>query len=264
LLLLVDGRRNEAEVRRMAAAAGVPDHCFDELCGLGLIAVPAAPPAAVSAPVLAPVSSSPAMPAGTPARDADLPASTESFTQSDGNALPTIATTIEARAAVEPAAEPADMQVSAEQLPVADAVAAAIAAVPRLADADAGLDSIAGESLLPAARTLQPEAENSGWQAAVSLIRPSQTADFDDADPALDEARELLLRAVRAAAPVAGSLTSMRLRRARSRADLAALLGEVEARIVRPPRELSAQQTMRRARLLLDVPHDSVLPVLGT
>lgn len=333
LLLLVDGKRSEAEVRRMAAAAGVPDTCFDELCGLGLIAVPvaavvlavipavvpAAMPAAVPAPVAAvvPLVAEPEVPAIAQAADdalapapeieaiVEVPAppaaspvvdetaatdmASEASAAIDDDAAPgpvpsttaveaaLPATSADAAATDDPEHDPElqamidapDVEAlavlldrrSEERVPVAQAVAAAIAAVPQL---DHGPDSVAGESLLPAAQTLQPEAENSGWKEAVSLIRPSQLTEFDEADPSLEEARELLVRAVRAAAPVAGSLTTIRLRRARSRADLANLLGEVEARIVRPPRELAAQQTLRRVRLLLDVPHDSLLPVLGT
>lgn len=304
LLLLVDGRRSEAEVRRMAAAAGVPDPCFDELCGLGLIALPTAPaspslPAAAAVPVVppsvAPADEAPPLPvaiAPAAAIEAAVHAAIEPATAEAVDPEPAetlaILEPIEDADPADPAADLAAAQAqepdaelqamvdapdvealavlldrrSVERVPVADAVAAAIAAVPQIDDT--GTDSTADESLLPAAQTLQPDAENSGWQAAVSLMRPSQMTEFDEADPAFEEARDLLVRAVRTAAPVAGSLTMIRLRRARSRADLVGLLGEVEARIVRPPRELAAQQTLRRVRLLLDVPHDSLLPVLGT
>jgi len=53
-------------------------------------------------------------------------------------------------------------------------------------------------------------------------------------------------------APVAGSLTLMRLRRARTREELAGLLDEVEQRIAKPPRPLAAAQTLRRVRDLLE------------
>lgn len=41
MLLLVDGKRTEEQVRHLSAQAGVPGICFDELLGLGLISVPA-------------------------------------------------------------------------------------------------------------------------------------------------------------------------------------------------------------------------------
>ena len=40
MLLLVDGKRTEAQVRALSAQAGVPGICFDELMGLGLIVAP--------------------------------------------------------------------------------------------------------------------------------------------------------------------------------------------------------------------------------
>jgi hypothetical protein len=86
-------------------------------------------------------------------------------------------------------------------------------------------------------------------------------AEGDD-DPAavdapLEEARDILLRAVRNEAPVAGSLTLLRLRRARSRAELELLLDEVETRIRKPHRMLATTQTMRRVRQLLGIPIES-------
>jgi hypothetical protein len=76
---------------------------------------------------------------------------------------------------------------------------------------------------------------------------------------ALEEARDMMLRAVRAEAPVAGSLTLMRLRRARTRADLAALIEEVEARVRKPHRMLAATLLMRRVRELIGQAADSSL-----
>ena len=117
------------------------------------------------------------------------------------------------------------------------------------------------DSELPAARTLQPEsvftdskqAEFSAADATISELASSRS------DDAFDQARDLLLRAVRAEAPVTGSLTLLRLRRARTRADLEALLDEVEARISKPQRLLAAGQTLRRVRQLLDGSRDSAL-----
>lgn len=85
---------------------------------------------------------------------------------------------------------------------------------------------------------------------------PAEEED-DGVDAPLEEARDILLRAVRSEAPVAGSLTLMRLRRARTRADMEALLDEVEQRIRKPHRMLATTQTMRRVRHLLGQPADS-------
>ena len=116
------------------------------------------------------------------------------------------------------------------------------------------------DSMLPASRTLSPEsmaadsrfedrALESAWGEAPGAA--ALTADAA-ADPVFLEAREILVRAVRSVAPVAGSITLMRLRRARTRAELASLLDEVEQRIAKPPRPLAAAQTLRRVRELLD------------
>src|SRR5205814_4822708 len=79
-------------------------------------------------------------------------------------------------------------------------------------------------------------------------------------DAGLEEARAILLQAVRREAPLTGSLTILRLRRARTRDELAELIDEVEARIIKPYRSLAAQQVLRRARHLLVARTDSVLP----
>jgi hypothetical protein len=70
-------------------------------------------------------------------------------------------------------------------------------------------------------------------------------------DTALQDARMILIRAVRAEAPVAGALTLMRLRKVQSRQELAALLDEVEQRITKPHRGLWATQTILGVRELL-------------
>jgi hypothetical protein len=114
------------------------------------------------------------------------------------------------------------------------------------------LDSRTDSSFLPSARSLLPESTLSG--SLYDSISPpdSLLRDLDgEVDAGLEEARRILLRAVRAEAPVAGSLTMMRLKRAKSRGDLLALLPEVEARISRPLHRLTAAQTLRHVRGLL-------------
>jgi hypothetical protein len=124
---------------------------------------------------------------------------------------------------------------------------------------DSGPPSVQSE--LPAAKSLLSESSLHGdlgsaeWPAADG--EPEHPAGQVDAP--LEEARDILLRAVRAEAPVAGSLTLMRLRRARTRADLETLLDEVETRIRKPHRMLATTQTMRRVRQLLGAPADSSL-----
>lgn len=115
----------------------------------------------------------------------------------------------------------------------------------------------APDSLLPPSRSLYPSlsADSTlGDSPLPDSWLPSQAGGLDSA---VAEARLILLRAVRAEAPLAGSLTLLRLRRARTREELTSLLDEVETRITRPHRALAAGQTMRRVRHLLGSRLDS-------
>lgn len=198
VLLLVDGRRAEDEVRQLAEAAGSPSTCFDELLDLGMISRPMAlePEPVVHAGMAAPRSAPDAL--RESARSGDF--------------------------------------------------------------AESGPDSEAGP--LPPSASLHPE---SSLDALIDLPAAAAMDALDDepydgSDPALEEARAILLRAVRAEAPVAGSLTLLRLRRARSREDLESLLEEVELRIFKPFKGLWASQTMARVRELLASPPPISIP----
>lgn len=114
-------------------------------------------------------------------------------------------------------------------------------------------DTRPDSSFLPSSRSLLPESVLSDSMlnalgSPESLLREEHNG---DADPQLEEARRILLRAIRSEAPVAGALTFIKLRRARSRGDLLALLSEVEQRISRPLHRLTATQTLRHVRSLL-------------
>ena len=185
LLLLVDGRRSEAQLRLLAERAGVPPSVYDELLDMGMITVP----------------------------------------------LPTLPIELAPHPTLPP-------------LPV-----------------DVTLPDVAPESELPAARTLQPESTLNGDIGNYEPWTMVETdySDLGDLDAPLEQARDLLVRAVRAEAPVAGSLTLMRLRRAHTRDELDALIDEVEARLSRPHRTLATTQLMRRVRRLIDAPVDSSL-----
>lgn len=184
MLFLVDGRRSAVQVKSLAAQAGVPESCFDELLGLGLITVP-------------------------PASSGPMPL----------------------RTAPGALSEPSSFHL---ELPLREAQ----------------------ESVLPPSRTLQPESTLQGdpdatesWYAALAASEDPNNEAVLDAP--MEEARDILLRAVRGEAPVAGSLTLLRLRRARTREDLLELLDEVESRIRKPHRVLATAQVMRRVRQLL-------------
>lgn len=180
VLLLVDGRRHEEEIRLLAQQAGAPENCFDDLLEMGMIMLPTL--------------------SAVPAEDQG----------------------------------PLSMPAVLYELPLTSP------------------DSVL--SVLPASLTLQPESHLP--DSVLNELPPPDMASldlvpFEVHDTALEEARAILLRAVRAEAPVAGSLTMMRLRRARSREDLESLLEEVEARIFKPFKGLWASQTMARVRELL-------------
>lgn len=121
---------------------------------------------------------------------------------------------------------------------------------------DTGAAALDSEvSLLPASASLSPE---SHFDPALQDLSGAAMDALDaerqsrgQHDDALEQARAILLKAVKAEAPVAGSLTMMRLRRARTREDLESLLEEVESRIFKPFKGLWASQTMARVRELL-------------
>ena len=108
---------------------------------------------------------------------------------------------------------------------------------------------------LPASRTLSPESiAGDSLQDDLRGADPwpsSQSPGHVGVDAAFVEARSILMQAVRSEAPLTGSLTLLRLRRARSRNDLAALLDEVEVRILKRHRTLAGAQTLGRVRHLL-------------
>lgn len=187
LLHLIDGRRSEAEIRRMGHQAGVPDSCFGELLAMQMIDVRR--PSGASAP---------------------------------------------------PKTRPG---ASHQHVPL-----------PIGADWREGVVS---DSELPALRTVPPSSgfrDSGSGSPAPSSWFMTDPIDDRSGDDALERAREILLRTVRAEAPVAGSLTSLRLRRARSRDELQALIPEVEARVGKPPRTLSATLAIQQVRTLLNGP----------
>ncbi len=138
-----------------------------------------------------------------------------------------------------------------------DKTSAAVRHAPLPIDSD-WRDGVVSDSELPALRTVPPSSNfrDSGTGNPTPPSSWFMTDPLDDrsGDDALERAREILLRTVRAEAPVAGSLTSLRLRRARRREDLLELIAEVEARVGKPPRTLSAALAIQQVRTLLAGP----------
>ena len=123
----------------------------------------------------------------------------------------------------------------------------------------------ASESAAASAKVIEPPGaagqnagQNAGQSAGQIALRGSAQ---DTAITTIETAREILLRAVRQEAPLVGALTLLRLRKARTAEDLQALLGEVELRISKPQRALTAQQTLRRVRQLLSGQPESQPPI---
>jgi hypothetical protein len=113
-------------------------------------------------------------------------------------------------------------------------------------------------------KAVQPPSEDSLLPSVGALLPESEQAAFDEipldpvpdalVDQPLEQAREMLMRALRSEAPVAGSLTMLKLRRARDRAEVSALLPEIDQRIRSPRKQLMATQLMRQVRHLLTLP----------
>lgn len=132
-------------------------------------------------------------------------------------------------------------------IPEADASpAAADASMAAAIEQSRALEYESDDDPLPSLASLQSESELSE-----SILSEDISVFTDVALEPLEEARSLLLAAVRSEAPIAGSLTLMRLRRARTADDLQALLGEVEVRISHSDRLLEVEQLMLSVSQLL-------------
>ena len=133
-------------------------------------------------------------------------------------------------------------QAGAKAADFSELVALGLVSTPGLPVAAA----LAESSLLPSSQSLHGD---SSWSQLPEDDTVQQTTDGP-----LIEARALLIRAVRSASPLVGVLTLRRLKRAATRAELEALLDEVEQRLRKPHRSVIAAQTLRHVRHLLTLP----------
>lgn len=284
VLLLIDGRRSISEIRHVAAQVGASDTCFDELLDLGLVSLPEPVPAPEPPqPTAAAVAAAEAAPATEPlaarelAAEADVEpeAAPESEAEPDSVFEPE-AVAVEAEARPEPpyAETPIDVPAWAEESPAVEAASSQGMLDEALGDvvpahggppSDGNIEVATGDSdprfaPLPRRRTTPP-----GWLDSVksSLLPLFESAfgplDTDTVEPAtddgpLEEARRILMRELREKAPVTGSLALLKVRKARTREELAALLDSVGFHIGQPSRHLSAQQVVMRVRAILDSP----------
>lgn len=79
----------------------------------------------------------------------------------------------------------------------------------------------------------------------------TELADLDAMDLNLAQARGAVLQILKASAPVSGMVMMLRVRRVRSRAELRALLPDVQARLSRSRTQAEALQLMSRVESLL-------------
>lgn len=184
------------------------------------------------------------VPQRTPAGQSELNGRSRALTQRQR----TVLFLVDGRRSVDEIHELAD-RAGAGAMAFAELVALGLVAAPGLASAEAGESSLS--SVMPSSHSLQGDSQ---WS-----VLDDEGAEHGDRP--LNEARALLLRAVRSEAPVAGALTLLKLKRAGTREALEALLDEVEQRLRKPHRRIIAAQTLRHVRHLLTLPPASRPPV---
>ena len=221
LLLLIDGQRSLDQVLHLAHQAGVPRAYMDELVALGLVVAPSATgsPGATLSPTLPPMAAAPPSQAPAPARPAA------------GN----------------PGA--IDIELSSDFVVNGPGIGAGVSAGPGPSRTS---------SLGPVDATLGADLEDDSdpWDDNESFGRALSTSELsalDSSDQSLAEARHVLLQALRQEAPVSGAVTMLRVRRARNREALVALLPEVEQKIGSQRHLSDAARILRRVHELLAV-----------
>lgn len=97
-------------------------------------------------------------------------------------------------------------------------------------------------------RVFSSAEDSVGFGAPVSN---TELSELERDDPVLAQARSVVLQALLATSPVIGAVTMLRVRRSRSRAQLRALLPEVQARLSRPRHLADARLVIQRVEALL-------------
>jgi hypothetical protein len=264
MLLLVDGRRSVMQVKQIAVQAGAPDHCFDELLELGLIELPE-PVSSQAAMARTQPDSAPVKPEPSPIPESAAHEPESAALEPESGALDLEPWEPEA---VCPEPEPAlkVQAMLAEHIQLHEATVAPnpdeFDAKAYAGDAFSVMQADVSEPAMPARRPA-PTTESGVVDSLMSSLfpfvesafgLPARVSSNTPRDDALEEARHVLMREVRAKAPVAGALTLMRLRRAQSREDLIALFDEVDSHLCTLMRHLSARQTLIHVRELLKRP----------
>ena len=214
LLLLIDGQRSLDQVLHLAHQAGVPRAYMDELVALGLVATPGA---------MVNLGSVGGVPAPLPPPIAATPPPMASAPARPAPAAP----------------GPIDIELNSDFVANGPGTApgASLGAADRMPGADLEDDS-------------DPWDDNESFGRALST---SELSALDSSDQSLAEARHVLLQALRQEAPVSGAVTMLRVRRARNREALVALLPEVEQKIGSQRHLSDAARILRRVHELLAV-----------
>lgn len=271
MLLLVDGRRSVAQLKQVASQAGATETCFDELLDLGLIKVVEPAPVMQAAPkalaTIAPVVPLAAGPLP------ELPALNLTLASALHSGLPAEPTTLPLQPSA-PLTLRTDELPSSPLVPVAAVIAPPMASVeatpfpPLVPPEDPSHFAPLSDERMEMLAEMEPPVPKSrpakNGQGLVDSMMGSLYPLLESAfgalggadeqqprDDALEEARRILVREIKSKAPVTGSITLMKLRRARTRDELAALFEEVDGHISKPMRHLSAQQTLLHVRGLL-------------
>ncbi len=232
VLFCVDGKRNESQVRQMSVQAGAPPECFDELLAQGLIEF-VSRPVDIALPIAEPL----------PEQKVVFTGAASSQPAQAIVPKPAVKTFVPAQAAPVPALPTASQRVSQVQTD-----AKPLETFHVIADPDStGFDSLIGESTHSPLSTIN--AALTDRPLPLDLSAPVVRATV--VDGALEDARQILVHLVKTESPVAGEPTLMHLHRVQTKAEMLALLPEVEWRISKPHRALTVAHTMRLVRQLL-------------
>jgi hypothetical protein len=266
VLFCVDGKRTESQVRQMAAQAGAPPECFDELLSEGFIRFLEAKSAAGSVFVAGVDKVDIALPMHEPepannAPSSSLPAAAPQPTRAAPGQGAKKVSSVPKKADQRPASPPAPLGPPRNvRLPDAHISDHAPLKTEEKLDSDTfhvvpstdstGFDSlsdISSSSLFPTPSVGSSHAE----ARKTSPIPFAQTGPANLVDGSLEDARQILVHLVKTESPVAGEPTLLHLNRVQTRAEMLTLLPEVEWRISKPHRALTIAHTMRLVRQLL-------------
>lgn len=274
VLLLVDGKRSRDEVVALARQAGVAASFFDELVAMGMVEVAAIEPAPVPpapAPVVTPISAPVPLadelpePAAEAVAAASAPPPEEEpavaviaaldlpvlLPLARGEPVPESLPTLSVVASPVPAPAPAPAP-EAVATPEPGRPVKVKFAPPKYKPKSAVRVSAPAPLLpLPEAPVLTPAKRPARKAAPPVPAKAAPVAADGSEDDLLSEVRSLLIGTLLVDGPVTGSLTALRVGRARTRYELIELVWQIERSLVQARRPREAQGRLIRARELL-------------